>query len=328
MGVVRGRIAPHWFLLGLGAAFAALVVMAALRPPGGPFAAPETRVTVVQSGLEHPWDIGFTADGRMVVTERPGRIRVFASADPGAELLQTILIPDVRAEGEAGAMGLAVDRAFERFPFVYVCVSVDADGADGQQPWHNVLLRYRFDAAGSLEPNGVFFDGPILAAIHHDGCAVEMDGSGAVWVTMGDGNTAHTGNLAQDPASLNGKVLRLDRDGTMRSGNPPLPGAGGGSAAVTMGHRNPQGLAIRERDGLIVVAEHGTDRDDEINVIRMGAKYGYACYTGAGNAVPGATGCPPADAFEAPAWTSGFRPSPSRGRSSWRATTGPTGTGI
>ena len=260
---------------------------------------PVLRTEVVQVGLEFPWDIGFMPDGRMVVTERPGRIRVFASAEPGAELVQTIEIPDVRAEGEGGTMGLAVDA-----DALYVCTSVDADGADGPEPWVNVVLRYRSDDGRELAFERVILDAPMVAAIHHNGCGLEVDPGGFVWMTMGDGNSAHTGNLAQDPDSLNGKVIRMTSEGAVPDDNPVLPGAAGPSVAWSMGHRNPQGIALRS-DGVILAPEHGTDRDDEINLIQPGVNYGYACYTGDGVAVPGVEGCPAASTFTPPVWASG-----------------------
>jgi glucose/arabinose dehydrogenase len=278
--------------IGLVAVAAAVIAYRAI-------AVPELRTEVIQDGLEFPWDIGFLPDGRMVVTERQGRIRVFASAEPHAELVQTIAIPDVRAEGEGGTMGLAVDA-----DFVYVCTSLDADGANGPEPWINVVLRYRSAGTSELTFDRVILAEPIVAAIHHDGCALEVDRDGFLWMTMGDGNTAHTGNLAQEPDSLNGKVIRMTPDGGAPNDNPVLPGAAGRSVAWSMGHRNPQGIAFRS-DGLVLAPEHGTDRDDEINLIRPGMNYGYACYTGDGVAVPGVEACPTASAFTSPVWASG-----------------------
>jgi glucose/arabinose dehydrogenase len=268
--------------------------------------------TVVQSGLEIPWDLDFTPDGRMVVTERPGRIRVYASPDPRAPLLQTVEVANVRAEGEAGLMGIAVDVDFPDEPFVYVCASLDEDRDEGESPWHNALLRFRFEDSGDgrLVTDGVLFDEPMVAAVHHNGCAVEMDRERHLWFTMGDGNVSVLEvNPAQDPTSLNGKVLRIRADGSIPPDNPVLPGADGPSAAWSLGHRNAQGLAFAP-DGSLYVTEHGTDADDEINRIAPGGNYGYGCWTDVSNPGPAqegpaAEGCGGASDYLPATWASG-----------------------
>ncbi|HET9416429.1 MAG TPA: PQQ-dependent sugar dehydrogenase, partial [Candidatus Limnocylindria bacterium] len=107
----------------------ALFLAGWLRPSG------QLAVEVVQDGLEHPWDLAFTDDGRMVVTERIGRVRVFASADPAAQLLHTATVPDVRAELESGLMGIAIDG-----DAVFVCATRGPD-ADDHASWRVDLLR-------------------------------------------------------------------------------------------------------------------------------------------------------------------------------------------
>jgi glucose/arabinose dehydrogenase len=301
--VRSGRWIGLWLVLAAAGA-AVVVAVAVTRPPGPP------RTSVLQAGLNVPWDIAFTGDGLMLVTEREGRILVYAGAEPGADLLSTTTVPDVRAEGEAGVMGIAVDRDLAANPFAYVCASLDTDGADGDAPWHNELLRYRLTPDGQLTFDGPLFAEPMAAAIHHNGCAVEMDASRHLWMTMGDGNiSAAEVNPPQDPDAFNGKILRLNADGSVPADNPVLPGAAGRSAVYSMGHRNPQGLAIRS-DGLVLAAEHGTDIDDEINRIEAGGNYGYACWSGVANPGPAQAGsagdrCSPASDYLPPLWASG-----------------------
>jgi len=301
--VRSGRWIGLWLVLAAAGA-AVVVAVAVTRPPGPP------RTSVLQAGLNVPWDIAFTGDGLMLVTEREGRILVYSGAEPGADLLSTTTVPHVRAEGEAGVMGIAVDRDLAANPFAYVCASLDTDGADGDAPWHNELLRYRLTPDGQLTFDGPLFAEPMAAAIHHNGCAVEMDASRHLWMTMGDGNiSAAEVNPPQDPDAFNGKILRLNADGSVPADNPVLPGAAGRSAVYSMGHRNPQGLAIRS-DGLVLAAEHGTDIDDEINRIEAGGNYGYACWSGVANPGPAQAGsagdrCSPASDYLPPLWASG-----------------------
>ncbi|MDP9272950.1 MAG: PQQ-dependent sugar dehydrogenase [Chloroflexota bacterium] len=183
--------------------------------PGETVAAGDLDVTVIQNGLLIPWDIALTPDGRMVVTEREGRIRIYASAKADAELLSTVQIPDVLSLGEGGGLGIAVDREFAKFPYAYVCATRDPDGAEGKAPAVNELLRFRFGKDNALTVDGPPLITGMRANKNHNGCAVEMDATDHIWLTVGDANSARTVNLAQQRDRLNGKVLRINRDGSV-----------------------------------------------------------------------------------------------------------------
>jgi glucose/arabinose dehydrogenase len=270
-------------VLVLAALATAVVAYLALRP------FEPVRAEVVQDGLEHPWDIAFAADGRMLVTERAGRVLVFDSGEPHAELLYTAVVPDVRAELESGLMGIAV-----RGTTVFVCASRDPDDA----PWRVELLRSTLGDDDTLTPfETVPLGGEAVGAPRHQGCAVEL-GFGHLWVTIGDANLPAGENRAQDPTALNGKTLRLGPDGSIE-GDGPFS-----SAVFSVGHRNPQGIVFASPDQ-ILVAEHGTDINDEINVIHSGGNYGYPCFTGASDVGPIPDACGPASDYLAPAWASG-----------------------
>jgi glucose/arabinose dehydrogenase len=246
---------------------------------------------VVQGGLEHPWDIAFAPNGRMLVTERAGRVLVFESAAHEAPLVHTATIPDVRAELESGLMGIATDG-----PDVYVCASRDPGGNAGE-PWRVELLHSTLADDGSLPPFEVVPIGEAMGGPRHQGCAVEV-ADGVLWVTIGDANQPAGENRAQEADSLNGKILRLNLDGSIPDDNPF------GSAVYSLGHRNPQGIAVSP-SGLVLAAEHGTDVNDEVNVIVAGGNYGYPCFTGASEVGPIPDGCGPASDYLAPAWASG-----------------------
>jgi glucose/arabinose dehydrogenase/putative cell wall-binding protein len=259
-------------------------------------AAPTLTAAIVQDGLEYTWDVAFTADGEMLVTERAGRVRVFAGGAVNAPLLRTVTIPAVHAEGEAGLMGIAVDINYAANRYVYVCASRDVGGQ-----WLNQVLRYRVASNLAWTAGTVLLTG-MRAATNHNGCAVEMDRFGKLWVTMGDSGDSMR---AQNPNDKNGKVLRINRDGTIPSDNPIMPGATGRTAIYSMGHRNPQGITFRAGTDQVYAAEHGPDTDDEINVIVAGGNYGWPCYTGAGNPYQSDPSCGPAGSYRNPAWASG-----------------------
>ena len=273
----------------------ALVIVAAVLVAAGiglawlirPFE--PVRVEVVQDGLEHPWDIAFADDGRMLVTERIGRVLVFASGESNADLLSTTTIPDVRAELESGLMGIAIhDDA------VFICASRDP-GDD----WRVELLRSTLADDGSLAPFEVVPIGEITGAPRHQGCAVEVDATDHLWLSVGDANLPAGENRAQDPDRLNGKVLRLNLDGSVPADNPFE------SPVYSLGHRNPQGLAFGP-DGTAWEVEHGTDENDEINHLQAGGNYGYPCFTGADAPGPIPDGCGAASEYLPPAWASGY----------------------
>jgi glucose/arabinose dehydrogenase len=248
--------------------------------------APTLADTVIQSGLSVPWDVAFAPDGRMFVSERMGSILMFESAAPNARRITTFRVPDVHAMGEAGVMGLAVDPGFATNGFLYACVS-RSDGG-----WVNQLLRYRVGA------ETIAFDGYVIrscmsAASIHDGCRVQFGPDGKLWLTMGENGN---GKLAQDPASLNGKVLRVSPDGSVPADNPILKGAAARTYAYSFGHRNPQGLAVQPGTGTVFVVEHGAVTHDEINVLVPGANYGWPEQEGPGGTARG---------FTDPIWTSG-----------------------
>jgi len=268
-------------------------------------ATPLPTATVVQGGLVIPWDLAFAPDGTMFVTERAGRIRVYASGAPGAALISTLTVPFVRSVHESGLNGIAVDVNFASNRFIYVCASLDPNPTSsdplGDANWTNQVLRYRVTPQRALTERTVLFDEGARAAFQHNGCSVEMDASGRLWVGIGDGAVAAR---AQDPDSMNGKILRMGRDGSVPGDNPIMPGASGRSHVYSMGHRNPQGIAFQPGTGRVYASEHGPNQNDEINLIQPAGNYGWPCYTG--TATPHTpAGCEPANQYLPPAWASG-----------------------
>ncbi|HUQ16177.1 MAG TPA: PQQ-dependent sugar dehydrogenase, partial [Candidatus Saccharimonadales bacterium] len=248
---------------------------------------PRLTDTVIQSGMSIPWDLAFAPDGRMFVTERMGNIIVFESGAPNARRLSSTLVPQMRAMGEAGLMGIALDPAFATNGLLYVCASRTDEGE-----WRNQVLRYKATA------NALAFDSYVVragmaAASIHNGCRVRFGADGKLWVTMGETGSS---KLAQDPNSLNGKILRLETDGTIPADNPILPGAAKRTAVYTMGNRNPQGLAVQPGTGAMFEVEHGATSHDEINLLEAGKNYGWPNQEGPGGAAKG---------FTDPLWSSG-----------------------
>jgi glucose/arabinose dehydrogenase len=272
--------------------FAAVLSLTAMLPGTVVAAAPTLTGRVVQDGLVIPWDIAFAPTGQMIVTERPGRVRVFAGGQIDADLVATSTIGNVHAEGEAGVMGIAIDHNFASNRWVYICVSRDDNGA-----WRNQLIRYRLTAGWRLDFSKYLIRTGMRANTIHNGCAVQEGPDHKLWLSMGDANHPFD---AQNPSKLNGKILRINRDGSIPSDNPIWPGHSSPTRVYTIGHRNPQGIAFHPENGRAYAVEHGPDRDDEINWIRAGRNYGWPCVTGRNNPFMSCSG----DAhFSFPAWS-------------------------
>ncbi len=224
--------------------------------PGGP---PEVVDTFVD-GLEVPWGVDFLPDGEAVVTERiSGRVdRV--GKDGEVSLLGTV--DDVAPQGEAGLLGVAVSPDFETDRTLFLYLTTDTD---------NRVVRAEVDG-DRLGRTTVVLDG-IPAGFIHDGGRIAFGPDGQLYVTTGE-----TGNpeLAQDPQSLAGKILRITPDGDPAPGNPDPD-----SPVWSMGHRNVQGLAWDD-EGRLWASEFGDSEWDELNLVEKGGNYGWPQVEGVG----------------------------------------------
>ncbi len=226
----------------------------------GCIAPPKLTVTPIVTGLEHPWDLGF-AGGTMIFTERPGRI----SAIVGGQKRLLAAPTDVVRASEAGMMGLAIDPAFATNRFIYTCFASTLGGPNGDVR----LVRWTVDANFTALTNrtDIVTGAPLNASGElgrHSGCRPRFDSQARLWVGTGD---AASGTVPQNPASLGGKVLRINRDGTGVAGN---PGGALDPRIWSYGHRNVQGIAFRPSDGFGVSTEHGPTREDELNALVQG----------------------------------------------------------
>lgn len=195
-------------------------------PPDATAALPYA-VEGVAEGLEAPWALAVAPDGRLFVTERPGRIRVIAEGKLMPEPLLSFSSPFV-SEGEGGLLGIAVDPDFAHNGYLYVYHTYRA----GEEVKNRVLRLVVRKSRAVVDR--VLLDG-IPGNVHHNGGRIHIGPDGCLYITTGD---ALHPELAQDLTSLAGKILRIHRDGSIPEDN-PFPG----SPVYSWGHRNPQGLA-------------------------------------------------------------------------------------
>ncbi|WP_083897836.1 PQQ-dependent sugar dehydrogenase [Nocardia vinacea] len=217
----------------------------------------------VVHGIDVPWGLAFLPDGGALVAERDtGRIlRVV----PGREPEQVYEVPGVVARGEGGLLGLAVAADYAETRYVYAYFTAADD---------NRIVRFRLDG----QPEVIFAG--IAKAGNHNGGRIAFGPDGMLYVGTGD---AGQGARSQDPASPNGKILRLTPDGAPAPGNPTS-----GSPVYSLGHRNVQGLAW-DRAGRFFAAEFGQNAFDEVNLIEPGRNYGWPIVEGKGGTDRGFT---------------------------------------
>jgi len=204
-----------------------------------------------------PWDIAFDQTGDMYATERPGNLTVFNTV---GERIDSIKLEQVSSVGESGLTGLALDPDFTTNRQLYLYYSYRNSG--------NLLNRVsRFNyQKGSLSQEKIIVDALPGGSIHNGG-RLRFGPDGMLYIPTGDAARPST---AQDKASLGGKILRINSDGTIPSDNPF-----GNSPVFTLGHRNPQGLAWHPLTEELIATEHGETAHDELNLIKSGQNYGW-----------------------------------------------------
>jgi glucose/arabinose dehydrogenase len=244
------------------------------RPVPIPFPSPSTEIFTTADGVrffvdtyvsrvEVAWSLAFAADGRLFFTERPGRVRVVQNGSLVAQ--PALTLTDVVANGESGALGLALHPQFATNHFVYLSYTAD----NGRGSAVNRLVRYR-EANNTLVDAVVLLDNIGASAIHN-GSRVRFGPDGTLFMTMGDAAAADN---AQSLSSDNGKILRLNDDGTTPRDNPFS------TPVFSFGHRNPQGIDWHPATGELWETEHGNIGNDEINVIEAGKNYGWPVIEG------------------------------------------------
>jgi glucose/arabinose dehydrogenase len=256
-------------------ALALAVVLALAHAPAGaqqrfPSSAGPLAVETVASGLEHPWGLAFLPDGRMLVTERPGRLRIVALDGKLSRPLTGV--PSTAARGQGGLLDVVLDPNFAQNRLVYLSFSEPRSGGNGTS-----VARGRLNAAETALENVavIFQQQPAINSQMHFGSRLVFDRTGALFVTVGDRYSQK--DQAQNPENHIGKVIRVRPEGGVPADNPKKPGWAPENWSI--GHRNVQGAALHPETGQLWTAEHGARGGDEINTPKSGLNYGWPVIT-------------------------------------------------
>jgi glucose/arabinose dehydrogenase len=230
--------------------------------------ATQFRVETFAGGLTVPWSIVFVPDGRIFVTERPGRVRVIENGKLRTEPLATIA--DVEPSGESGLMGLTLHPQFADNHLLYLAYAYRGDGQRVR------VVRMKETGSGLVDRQAIIENIP--ASANHAGCRLRFGPDGKLYITTGD---ATERELAQRLDSLAGKTLRVNDDGTVPQDNPFVGQAGARPEIWSYGHRNSQGLDWQPGTNVMFQTEHGPSGfdgpggGDEVNIVERGKNYGW-----------------------------------------------------
>ena len=245
------------------------------------------RVVTLASGLDRPWALAFLPDGRMLVTERVGRMRVVAR--DGALSAPLGGVPPVAARGQGGLLDVITDRDFTANRTIYFCYAEPGEGGAG-----TAVARARLGDAALEDLRVIFRQQPKVSGGLHFGCRIVVSREGLLYVTLGE---RYNRDRAQDLGTHLGKMIRIRPDGTVPPDNPFAQRSGALKEIWSYGHRNPQGAALHPQTGKLWLHEHGARGGDEINIAEAGKNYGWPVIThgvdysgasiGTGKAAPG-----------------------------------------
>ena len=228
------------------------------------------RLRIVSEGLEHPWGLAFLPDGRMLVSERPGRLRLIdASGRLDPEPVRGL--PAVAAYGQGGLLDVALHPRYRENGWIYLSYVGEGPGGYGTE-----ILRGRLRGKALHDVQILFRMRPKSGGGQHFGSRLVFDRQQFLFITLGDRGDVQRAQRLDDHA---GSVIRLHDDGRVPQDNPFVARPGALPEKFTVGNRNIQGAALHPDSGELWVHEHGPQGGDEINLIRAGSNYGWPVIT-------------------------------------------------
>ncbi|MBT9596592.1 MAG: PQQ-dependent sugar dehydrogenase [Vitreoscilla sp.] len=291
-GVRRAGLAVAWLMVvASGSSCGGASTTPPAPAPGG------AKVAELNTALASPWGLAFLPDGRMLVTEKAGRLRRL-SADGRTIEAEIAGVPRVVAAGQGGLMDVVIDPQFASQPWVYLSYSEPGTGSDAGRTG-TAVARGRLVGNELQALQVIYRQVPKVSGNGHFGSRLAFAPDGSLFVSLGE---RQLGSPAQDLATTLGKVVRIRPDGSLPPDDPPL-GPGSRPEIWSYGHRNPQGLAIHPDTGELWLTEHGPQGGDELNRVQRAGNHGwplvsYGCPYGS----PVGDGCRIGGGTHAPAY--------------------------
>lgn len=229
-------------------------------------------VKTVTSGLEHPWSLAFLPDGRMLVTERPGRLRVISPE--GTKSAPIRGLPKVDSRNQGGLLDVVLDPSYATNQLIYFSYSEPREGGNG-----TAVARARFLGDRVENVDVIWRMKPTLDSTMHFGSRLVFARDGTLFITTGERSILEGRKQAQWLSSDFGKIVRINSDGTIPKDNPFVGKKDALPEIYSYGHRNIQAAALHPETGQLWEVEHGARGGDEINVIEKGKNYGWPTIT-------------------------------------------------
>lgn len=229
-------------------------------------------VVPVAEGLVNPWGMAFLPNGKMLVTERPGRLRIVT---PDGKLSEPVAgLPEVLARGQGGLLDVVLDPAFAKSNTIYWCYAEPREGnVNNTAVARGTLVDEAAPRVSDVKT--IYHQTPSLNSNLHFGCRLVFGRDGTLFITQGDRSITEGRMQAQKPESLLGKIARINTDGSIPKDNPFVGKEGVRPEIWSIGHRNIQAATLHPTTGELWEVEHGTRGGDEINIARKGKDYGW-----------------------------------------------------
>ncbi|HVL34767.1 MAG TPA: PQQ-dependent sugar dehydrogenase [Burkholderiales bacterium] len=259
-------------LFALLAAFA-FIASAHAQAPRSPNPKPVTppfEVSVFAEGLEHPWGLALLPDGRLLVTERPGRLRLVSREGKLSEPLGGV--PEVFARGQGGLLDVALSPRFKEDRTIFLSFAEPGQGGAG-----TAVARARLEEKNLQDVNVIWRQAPKVSGTNHWGSRLVFARDGSLFITTGD-RQEHK-DQAQNPANTIGTVVRVQADGAVPKDNPFVADKAKRTEIFSYGHRNIQAAALHPKTGALWVVEHGPRGGDELHRVQAGLNYGWPVIT-------------------------------------------------
>jgi quinoprotein glucose dehydrogenase len=229
----------------------------------------QVETEVLAEGLENPWSIAFLPDGRMLIAERPGRLRFFENGQLSAPISG---LPPIWQNGQGGLLEVALHPDYENNGWIYLAYASSNDGQNG----NTAIGRAKLEGNSLVDFEQLFRGTPLTDLPYHFGCRIVFDEENRLYFPIGDRGEMEN---AQKLSNHNGKLMRIYDDGRVPLDNPFIGEDNVRPEIYNYGHRNIQGMAIHPETGEIWTHEHGPRGGDEINIEKPGANYGWPVVT-------------------------------------------------